>query len=29
MKHDEYRKQVAEKPIALMHDLGIWVKPEC
>jgi len=27
MKHDEYREQVIEKQIALMHERDIWVKP--
>jgi predicted amidohydrolase len=28
MKHAEYREQVTQKQIDLMHDRGIWVKPE-
>lgn len=28
MQHAEYRQQVTQKQIALMHDRGIWVKPE-
>src|SRR5216684_1976160 len=28
MKHAEYREQVIEKQIDLMHERGIWVKPE-
>ena len=28
MKHAEYREQVIEKQIQLMHERGIWVKPE-
>jgi hypothetical protein len=28
MKHAEYREQVIERQIQLMHDRGIWVKPE-
>ena len=28
MKHDEYREQVTRKQIDLMHERGIWVKPE-
>lgn len=28
MKHDEYREKVIQKQIDLMHERGIWVKPE-
>src|SRR2546425_4711974 len=28
MKHAEYREQVIQKQIDLMHERGIWVKPE-
>jgi beta-ureidopropionase len=28
MKHAEYREQVIEKQLQLMHERGIWVKPE-
>lgn len=28
MKHTEYREQVIEPQIKLMHERGIWVKPE-
>ena len=28
MNHAEYREQVIEHQIALMHERGIWVKPE-
>jgi beta-ureidopropionase len=28
MKHTEYREQVTQKQIDLMHERGIWVKPE-
>ena len=28
MKHAEYREQVTERQIALMHERGIWVKPD-
>jgi beta-ureidopropionase len=28
MKHDEYREQVIKRQIRLLHDRGIWVKPE-
>jgi hypothetical protein len=28
MKHAEYREQVIERQIALMHERGIWVKPD-
>src|SRR5579863_4236785 len=28
MKHAEYREKVIEKQIELMHERGIWVKPE-
>lgn len=27
MKHAEYRKQVTERQIALLHDRGIWKRP--
>ena len=28
MKHEEYREKVIQKQIDLMHERGIWVKPE-
>ena len=28
MKHAEYREQVIARQIRLMHERGIWVKPE-
>ena len=28
MKHAEYREQVIERQIGLMHERGIWVKPD-
>jgi len=28
MKHDEYREKVIQKQIDLMHERGIWVKPD-
>jgi hypothetical protein len=28
MKHAEYRREVIERQIKLMHERGIWVKPE-
>jgi hypothetical protein len=28
MKHAEYREQVIKRQVQLMHDRGIWVKPE-
>jgi len=28
MKHAEYHEQVIQKQIDLMHERGIWVKPE-
>lgn len=28
MRHAEYREQVTQKQIDLMHERGIWVKPE-
>ena len=28
MKHAEYREQVIQKQIDMMHQRGIWVKPE-
>jgi len=28
MKHAEYREKVIERQIRLMHDRGIWKKPE-
>ena len=28
MKHDEYRQKVTKRQIRLMHDRGIWKKPE-
>jgi hypothetical protein len=28
MKHQEYRDKVIKRQIQLMHDRGIWVKPE-
>jgi len=28
MKHAEYREKVIQKQIDLMHERGIWVKPE-
>ena len=28
MKHAEYREKVINKQIELMHEHGIWVKPE-
>jgi hypothetical protein len=28
MKHAEYRKKVIQRQIRLMHDRGIWKKPE-
>jgi hypothetical protein len=28
MKHKEYRDKVIKRQIQLMHDRGIWVKPE-
>src|SRR5262249_27107577 len=27
MKHAEYRREVIDKQIALMHDRGVWKKP--
>ena len=28
MKHAEYREQVIKRQIELMHERGVWVKPE-
>jgi hypothetical protein len=28
MKHAEYRREVIEKQTALMHERGIWKKPD-
>jgi hypothetical protein len=28
MKHAEYRQKVIKRQIRLMHDRGIWKKPE-
>jgi hypothetical protein len=28
MKHAEYREKVIQKQIDLMHERGVWVKPE-
>ena len=28
MKHKEYRERVIKRQIKLMHDRGIWKKPE-
>ena len=28
MKHAEYREKVIKRQIELMHDRGIWKKPE-
>jgi hypothetical protein len=28
MKHAEYEEKVIKPQIKLMHDRGIWVKPE-
>jgi len=28
MKHAEYRDKVIKRQIKLMHDRGIWVKPD-
>jgi hypothetical protein len=28
MKHAEYREKIIETQIKLMHERGIWVKPE-
>jgi hypothetical protein len=28
MKHAEYREKVIERQIDLMHERGIWVRPE-
>ena len=28
MKHAEYREKVIQRQIDLMHERGIWVKPE-
>jgi hypothetical protein len=28
MKHAEYKEKVIKKQIKLMHDRGVWVKPD-
>ena len=28
MQHAEYREQVVQRQIRLMHERGIWVEPE-
>jgi len=28
MKHAEYRQKIIKRQIRLMHDRGIWKKPE-
>jgi len=28
MKHAEYRQKISKRQIRLMHDRGIWKKPE-
>lgn len=29
MKHEEYKKQIIDRQIALMHERGAWKKPGC
>jgi hypothetical protein len=28
MRHKEYREKVIRRPVRLMHNRGIWKKPE-